>query len=254
MVKIFNGHIFAFVFKRILERQFYRSWLGFLWIFLRVGYTAVLYFILFGLIFGGQPAPIPYVDYMFSGLLVWGFALGSITWGVRSIDLLRGVRQKIFLNEWMIVIAGMSAGSVAGIPWLFIVLLNGLFFSTIPFNINFFILISMINLCLFIISMTFIFSVLDVLGRDSRYLLSLLSGAMMFCTPIFYSNNSLPLFIQEVVALNPLTTVLHQFRFGLYGAQFFPEPLDIINVSILFMFILSILIFKMMVKIIRDLI
>lgn len=221
MLSLFGSkHFFIFCFKKILERQFYRSYLGFTWVFIRVIFSCVTYAILFGVIFGGRDTRIDYFDFIFSGLLAWSIFIGGLTWGTRSFEILRAVRLKLFLPEGTMVLAGIISGAVSFIPWLLLFLVFCLTYSSQPLDINLYLLLGVLQILLITTSLTLITSTLDAFGRDSRYATSLLSSWFLFCTPIFYELSHVPKSLQWIILVNPLTPILETFRHGLYGELF----------------------------------
>lgn len=211
---------FFFCFKKVLERQFYRSYLGLSWIFIRVLFSFVTYAILFGVIFEGRDTRIDYFDHILSGLMVWSIFIGGLNWGTKSFEILKPIRSKIFLPEGTMVIAGIVSGTVSFIPWLIVFFIFDKFFSIQPKVFNFFFLIAILQIYLFTISITLLTSVLDAFGRDSRYAVSLLSGWCLFCTPVFYEITDVPIGLRWIVIMNPITPILENFRYGIYGRLF----------------------------------
>jgi lipopolysaccharide transport system permease protein len=57
---------------------------------------------------------------------------------------------------------------------------------------------------------------LGVVVRDIGQLTAMLSHALLFLTPIFYSVDAVPSFLQPVMILNPLTFVIEQLRLVLF--------------------------------------
>lgn len=62
-------------------------------------------------------------------------------------------------------------------------------------------------------------SALGVVVRDLGQLMSMLSHALLFLTPIFYSIDAVPPLLQGALLLNPLTFVVEQLRLVLYFGQ-----------------------------------
>ena len=62
-------------------------------------------------------------------------------------------------------------------------------------------------------------SSIGVIVRDISQLTLLLSHSLLFLTPIFYSKESAPLALQNLLLLNPLTYLVEQFRFVLFFGQ-----------------------------------
>jgi lipopolysaccharide transport system permease protein len=62
-------------------------------------------------------------------------------------------------------------------------------------------------------------SALGVLVRDIAQLTSMLSHALLFLTPIFYSIDAAPAVLQPLLLLNPLTFIVEQLRLVLFVGE-----------------------------------
>ena len=59
-------------------------------------------------------------------------------------------------------------------------------------------------------------SALGVFIRDLSPVTGLLSHALLFLTPIFYSIEAAPIFLRKLLLLNPLTFIVEQVRLTLF--------------------------------------
>lgn len=62
-------------------------------------------------------------------------------------------------------------------------------------------------------------SAIGIIVRDISQLTLLFSHSLLFLTPIFYSKESAPPVLQNLLMLNPLTYLVEQFRFVLFYGQ-----------------------------------
>jgi len=242
---------FVFCFARIAERQFFRTYLGASWIFIRVFFTFGTYAILFGVIFEGRDTRISYFDHLISGMLLWSVFIGGLSWGTRSFEILRNVRKKLFLPELTMVLAGVAAGAISIIPWTSLFLLYSFFASEISLELNLHLLFAAVLVIIFVISLTLVTSVLDAFGRDSRNFISLFSSWFLFTTPVLYEVKHVPEVLQWIVLMNPLTSILELFRHGLYGSIYGDSVFDI-GIFTLILFICCFLFFTRFVVLLRN--
>ena len=230
-----SKRFFVFCFFRVVEKQFFRTYLGASWIFIRVVFIFATYAILFGIIFEGRETRIDYFDHLISGMLLWSVFISGLSWGTRSFEILRNVRKKIFLPELTIVLAGVCAGSVSFFPWVCLFVFYSVIFSNVDFHLNFYLVYSLALTGIFVLSVTLVTSVLDAFGRDSRNFISLFGSWFLFTTPVLYEVQHVPSVLRWIAQLNPLTTLLELFRHGLYGAVFDTSSIG----SVMFLGILS---------------
>jgi lipopolysaccharide transport system permease protein len=82
-------------------------------------------------------------------------------------------------------------------------------------------LVPAVLLCFFpvLLGTGWLLSSLGVLVRDISQLTALLSHALLFLTPIFYSIDAVPALLQPVLHANPLTFVVEQLRVVLFFGQ-----------------------------------
>lgn len=83
------------------------------------------------------------------------------------------------------------------------------------------ILVPAILLCFFplLLGVGWLLAALGLFVRDINQLTAMLSHALLFLTPIFYSIDAVPAVLQPVLMLNPLTFVVEQFRLVLYFGE-----------------------------------
>jgi lipopolysaccharide transport system permease protein len=70
-----------------------------------------------------------------------------------------------------------------------------------------------------LLGLGWLLSALGVFVRDIGQLTGMLSHALMFLTPIFYSIETAPPLLQNLLKLNPLTFIVEQFRLVLFHGQ-----------------------------------
>jgi lipopolysaccharide transport system permease protein len=83
------------------------------------------------------------------------------------------------------------------------------------------ILFPAILLCFFplLLGIGWLLSAVGVVVRDISQLTTMLSHALLFLTPIFYSIDAVPLPLRWVLLLNPLTFVVEQLRLVLFFGE-----------------------------------
>jgi lipopolysaccharide transport system permease protein len=67
--------------------------------------------------------------------------------------------------------------------------------------------------------------------RDVENVIGVLLTLTFYCTPIFYSIDSVPERYQTLLRLNPMTTLVESYRGVLMGSDF-PSPLRLAAVTI----------------------
>jgi lipopolysaccharide transport system permease protein len=70
-----------------------------------------------------------------------------------------------------------------------------------------------------LLGLGWLLSAVGVVIKDISQLTGMLSHALLFLTPIFYSIEVAPALLQNVLMLNPLTFIVEQFRLVLFYGQ-----------------------------------
>ena len=83
-----------------------------------------------------------------------------------------------------------------------------------------------------LLGMGWLLSAIGIIVRDISQLTTLLSHSLLFLTPIFYSIDATPPFLQKILMLNPLTFIVEQFRFAL----FFEKMPSLFGLAVYFIF------------------
>ena len=81
------------------------------------------------------------------------------------------------------------------------------------------ILFPLILACFFpvLLGVGWLFSAVGIIVRDIDQVTSLISHALLFLTPIFYTVDAIPAAFQALMNVNPLTFIVEQLRLVLFG-------------------------------------
>lgn len=210
--------------RREFLGRYQGSFGGVAWSFVQPLFLLSVYTIAFGVIlqarwgFAGGTAD--YALMMFAGLIVFNAFAECLT---RSPALVTGhpnfVKKVVFPLEifpWIMAL-NASLHALIGIAVWFagFLLLHGAPKPTA-------VLFPVVLLCLFpvLLGVGWALSALGVVVRDIGQLTGVVSHALLFLTPIFYSIDAVPPFLQGVLLANPLTFVVEQLRAVLYFGLF----------------------------------
>ncbi len=103
----------------------------------------------------------------------------------------------------------------------FVVIFIVLIFSGIKFNFKALACLPIIMLVQFILCLgiTFVVSALTVYLRDLEYILSIISMAWMYLTPILYPIENVPEAYRGICYINPMTSIIVAYRDILYSSK-----------------------------------
>ncbi len=223
--------IFSLV-RKDLRGRYKGSVLGFLWTFINPLFQLIVYTIAFSFIL---PSPIEkYYLHLFVALIPWIFFSSSLQGGANSIMAAKNLVSKIYFPREVIPIAYVTSCFVNMLLTFVIIFLvvmisgvglNALAIATLP--------LIMITEYIMALGLALLFSAVTVFFRDMEHILSIITMAWIYLTPVLYpldmiTNET----IRKLFYLNPMTAVIEAYRDVLYYARV-PE-MNTLLVSFLF--------------------
>jgi lipopolysaccharide transport system permease protein len=171
-----------------------------------------------------------YFVFLFSGLLPWNFFSQSILQGTSSIVDSRALIKKGELPKELIIFSIVLANLihlVVSLTLFCIVLIilktidTFVFSSVLSFAVGLFVLIPLVFwLAIFVISILFFTSAIQVKKRDMNFILKSGIPFLFYTVPIIYSIESLPSYFPFLLQLNPLVIIVQGFQSTLSGSIF----------------------------------
>ena len=227
------------LFFRDFQYRYRLSYFGYIWAFIRpVAIALPIIFVGKKFNFGQNNEPgVSYEAFAFLGVIFFQIFFDSVTYPQMLIRRVRSILKKIAFPYLSIILAS-SFYVLFNLSVYIILLVITLFIFNI--SIHFSIVLSFLCLPLLIIaglSIGIFISPITLLYLDIRYSLSIISGILLWTTPVVYA---LPKegFLRSVNLWNPLTYLINTPRFWIIGgidtgAWFF--AISIIFFSLLFL-------------------
>lgn len=202
--------------KRDIKGRYAQSYLGWLWIIMRAGFTLFFFTLIFNRFLNVESEHMAYPIFAFSGMTVWYFfaALTQST-GLSLInagDLIR----KIYFPKLVLPFARAIESSVELVIHL-VILLIGLFLFGAEPSITW-LLIPVFCLPVMVLGLTcgIWLSLLTVRIRDLQHIIPFVLNFGIWLTPVFYPVSIVPeQFRQLVYWLNPLVSTLDSIRWAI---------------------------------------
>lgn len=251
--EVWNYRDFLFLWTyRNISANYRQSVLGPLWAVLSPIASMVLFTFVFGNLAKMPSDDIPYPLFSFSGLLVWTYFSNTVTLASSSILANRDIIKKVYFPRIIIPISSMLSGLVDFlISFIILAIMVVVYLATtassaisISSNIlllPFFTLLGMVTALGFGVW----FGALNAQFRDANRVLSLVLRFWLYLTPVAYSGAVFSEPVATLVKLNPMTTVVDGFRWGLLGTDTAPglESLAAVGIS-LFVLVTGLLYFR----------
>lgn len=207
--------IFSLV-RKDLRGRYKGSVLGFLWTFINPLFQLIVYTIAFSFIL---PSPIEkYYLHLFVALIPWIFFSSSLQGGANSIMASKNLVTKIYFPREVIPISYVTSCFV-NMLFSFVIIFLVMIVSGTGLNFLAVACLPMVMLAEYLMSlgMALFFSAVTVFFRDMEHILSIVTMAWIYLTPVLYpidmiSNEK----IQKLFYINPMTSVIVAYRDILY--------------------------------------
>lgn len=230
--------IFSLV-RRDLVGKYKKSILGFLWTFVDPLLQLLVYTFVFTTIM-----PMGDIDkfylHLFVALIPWGFFASCLTGGCAAIINQQDMVKKIYFPREVLPIAYVTSQFV-NMLFSFIVVFVVLFISGVGINPVALLCLPVVMIAhyLFCVGITMLTSAVTVYLRDMQQILSVLSLALMYASPVIYPVSRVPEDIRTIYMLNPMSALIVAYRDILYYRQVpdFDELGIAYLISILFLLI-----------------
>ncbi len=210
--------IFSLV-KKDLRGRYKGSVLGFLWTFINPLFQLIIYTIAFSFIL---PSAIEkYYLYLFVALIPWIFFSSSLQGGANSVMASQNLVSKIYFPREVLPIAYVTSCFV-NMLFTFIIIFLVVACSGVSINFIAILCLPIIMLIEYMIALglALLFSAITVFFRDMEHILSIITMAWIYMTPVLYPLETISnVKIQKLFYLNPMTSVIIAYRDILYYAK-----------------------------------
>ncbi|MEG0615543.1 MAG: ABC transporter permease [Oscillospiraceae bacterium] len=216
--------------KKDLRSRYRGSFLGFLWTFINPLMQLIIYSIVFPFLLRMQEPNYPM--FVFVGLLPWIYFTSSIQMATTCIVGNSNLVKKIYFPRMILPISVSTTGLMNYIFGLVIVF-PALFISGIkPTPYILLLPVVMLVNYLFTTGICMMLSAMYVFFRDLEHIISIITMAWFYLTPIVFGLNIFPDWVQKILRFNPMTQFVMAYRNVLmYGQP--PSPRGFICVTIL---------------------
>lgn len=218
-----------YLIKKSIQREVvgrYRgSFLGIFWSFFHPMFMLAVYTFVFSVVFkarwqSGSDSKTEFALILFAGLMVFNLFSECIN---RAPSLILAhasyVKKVVFPLEilpWVVIGGATFHLGISLAVWL---IAYTLLFG-VPHATALLLPVVLVPLVLFTAGLSWWLASLGVYLRDVSQFVSIVTTAMMFLSPIFYSTASLPEQFRVIMQLNPLTPIIEQTRDLLFWYRF----------------------------------
>lgn len=229
--------------EKEIKSRYKMAIFGFLWIFL----NPLLQMLVMGFIFQFfvPIKTINYFEFLFPGLLVWNFFSYTLTKNTPMYINERALIQKAkFPRESIIlsiVFSNLFHFCISLLMFLvWTILVRGSFdlgrWLMLP--------VAIIWLSVLTSALSLLFSSWNVKWRDINFGVQAIMPLWFYATPVVYTLDLLPKWIEKIIYLNPMTAILGLFRWSIFGMPIEGLAVVISLLITIFLLTIGIIVFK----------
>lgn len=205
---------------REIKARYKQSFVGYAWLILSPLSQVFVYTFIFSVVYKFPANNIPYIIFLYAGLLPWSFLSASLTHSTQSLvdnaPLLRKVAFPREIIPYAVVISKIIDSLVSvGIFIALILIFRAPISTTAIFVIPIF-----ITQLFLTTGISLILSAANLFYRDIQYLSNLVLVLWMYLTPVLYPLSLVPKQYVWVYKLNPMVGIVEGYRSALFGYPF----------------------------------
>lgn len=234
--------IYNFV-SRNFKIMYKQTILGPAWLVINPILTSIIFTFIFGQFAGLSTDGIPQFLFYTAGTTLWNLCSGNTSNNSNIFVANAGVYGKIYFPRLTVPISQTISSIINFIIQfvaLMIIFTIYVLMGDVSFSARMFLTpIFVIQTGIISLSIGLIASALCAKYRDFTYIMPLVVQLWMYVTPVVYTMNTTSGFMYKVLLINPMTPVMHNFKWALFGVGDFMVGswlLSIVITVVLFLF------------------
>jgi len=204
---------------RDIAVRYKQTSIGVLWAILQPFLTMVVFTFVFGRFANFPSKDVPYPIFVYSALLPWTYFASSVALASGSLVSNRGLVTKVYFPRILLPLAGVTVPIVDFVLALSVLFGMMAWFSTWP---SLAILLGPLFLAMAFVAalgVGLLLSAVNVRYRDVPYAIPFMLQIWLYLSGVVYAISALPERWQWLLALNPMTTVISGFQWGVLGTE-----------------------------------
>jgi lipopolysaccharide transport system permease protein len=215
-----HRELLYFLVWRDLKVRYKQTLLGVSWVILQPILMTLVFAVFLGKIARVPSGNVPYVLFLYSGLLPWTFFTNAVATSSHSLIASAQMITKVYFPRSLVPLAAvlvrLSDFLVASLILCVLMVYYGRAFTSAMLLLPFLVL----HLTLLALSLGLLFAALNVKYRDIGTVLPVLLQLWLFASPVVYPTTFVPANWKWLYELNPVSGIISGFRAALLGADF----------------------------------
>lgn len=208
-----------FLTLRDIKVRYKQTLLGVSWVLLQPLITTFVFTIFLGVLVKVPSEGIPYVLFVYVGLLPWTFFNAAVTSSSNSLVNNAHLITKVYFPRSIIPVSAVAA-RLLDLAIAFIVLIGLMAYYRVALTSSILLLPVLIALItLLALGVGMVSATLNVKYRDVGVLIPVLLQLWMYASPVVYPTSLVPARWRYIYQLNPLVGLIGNFRAAALGGQ-----------------------------------
>ncbi|MDR1592059.1 MAG: ABC transporter permease [Prevotellaceae bacterium] len=218
--------LFSLFVKQNIVTQYKQTILGPLWFFVQPSLTTIMYMVIFGGIAKISTDGLPQPMFYLAGIVCWQYFSECLNKTSSTFTDYQGMFGKVYFPRLIVPLAKVTSNLVRmGIQLLLFIMVY-IYYVIIGVQVapNIYILIFPLLIVMMAglaLGFGMIISSLTTKYRDLTILFSFVVQLWMYATPIIYPLSTMSPERQQIMALNPMTSILEAFKYSTMGVGTF---------------------------------
>ena len=212
--------------RRDFKQRYAGSFLGLLWVFLEpLAFILILWFV-FSLGFKANPSQdVPFVAYLFVGLIVYNFFVDAVSASTSVIRSYAYLVTKVNFSLSILPIVKIISALILHVVFILLVLVVLIFNDIVPSLFWFQTLYYLFAYIAFILGLGWLLSAFGAFIRDMAQIVGIFLRFAFWVTPIFWNITMLPEKYRVYLNINPLVYIVQGYRESMiYNVPFWHHP------------------------------
>jgi len=200
---------------REIKSRYKQSIMGYFWVILNPFFQILIMSFVFSTIMRvptAANANIPYIVFLYVGLLPWSLFANSLTSASGSIISNAGLITKVYFPRTILPISTIFA-KIIDFMFALTILIAFMFLYKVPVNLNVLWVIPIFFIQqIFTLGLSLFLAAINLIYRDIQYLLSLIVSLWFYLTPVIYPTDIVPDRFKLIFKLNPMSVITNAYR------------------------------------------
>ena len=220
--------LYRMLVKRDIVTWYKQTILGPLWFFIQPIMTTIMFMVVFGGIAGISTDGLPQPLFYLAGICLWQYFAESLNQTSNTFIQNAPLFGKVYFPRLVVPFATVTSNLVRlaiQMGLFFMVFAYYMIFTDAPLAPNIYLLLTPLLIAILAglaLGFGILFSSLTTKYRDLTFLLTFLVQLWMYATPVIYPLSTIENErIKFVMQLNPITSIIETFKFGMLGVGSF---------------------------------